>query len=301
MPAARRLVVALTLGTLPAILAPSPAVAATAVSIDDIGQSGSILTVSGQASFGNQPFVTLGTDPADLPGANLLGKDVTGFSMSTSVNGDITLRWQLDQLPPALGRGVDVSYGKAFCVTSSGVPNCWVITFIDLAGTLNSFVWGWECPDETCAISSGDHTKTWETDQYDAAAETASATIPSAELGLAPGSELQAVNPATFDGGPVFVTTPWWFLLDLTGSAPTYDATAIDASYVVPEKAVSLAIGAPGQAPEEVAYPVAATLEGNGYTGELDVSTLAPGAYTVYARAGFGEGNCGYATADVTI
>lgn len=301
MPASRSLAV-LTVAALLALLAPSPATAATSISIGSTTVDGSVLVVAGQATFGNQPFVPLGTDPAGdqlPPGPDVLGKDVRGFSMSASVSGAITLRWELGGFAPGLGRGVDVSYGKAFCVEPSG--QCFVITFVDVAGALNSFVWGWTCADETCSIGAGDHTHTWETDAYDAAANTASATIPLTDLGITPGSELRAATSGTF-GGSVWVTSPWWFNLDLLGNPPTYDTAGMTESYIVPRKAVSLAIAPAGQAPEDVAYGTEATVSfTDGFTGELDVSDLAPGEHTVYARACFGANNCGYATSTVTL
>lgn len=296
---------ALSAGTLLVVmllLAP-PAGAATTVTIDATTQAGSLLTVAGRASFGNQPFVALGTDAAGdapVPGAEFLGKDVISFSASTAVGGDVTLRWHLSQLTPGVNRGVDVAYGKAFCVTPSPDLNCWVVIFADPTGTLNSFGQGWQCSDETCAITAGNWLHTWETDVYDPATKTASLTIPAGTLGIAPGSTLTGATSSSF-GSSVFVTTPWWFL-GLGPTYPVFDATAISADYAVPSKRVSVAIGAPGQAPSAVSYPIEASIsETSGFDAVLDTTGLAPGAYTVYVRACFGANNCGYATRDVTL
>jgi len=283
-------------------LLPAPA-GATTVSIVNVTRSGSTVSVAGLASFSDEPFRLLGSDASGdslPPGGELVGRDLVGFSMSTGVGDQLTLRWHLNPLM-ATDRGQDVSYASAFCVGSGG-GNCWVITFIDPAGTpvTNSFVWSWRCASESCAIGAGDHIHSWETDRYDPQTKTALATVPFDALGITSGAQLRAVKPQHF-GGEVYVTTPWWFLATAQ-TYPTWDGSSMAWTHRIATKDVSVAIGEPGQAPEQVAYPAPVRAdEFNRYTVDLDVSDRAPGDYAIYVRACFGANNCGYATRAITL
>lgn len=279
---------------------PTPASAATSVGIDPPVLSGGSLSVSGKALFAHQPMLSLGSDPAGdqlPPGPDVAGKDLIDLSMATGLDEMLTIRWKLAGLSPATGRGADVSYGTAFCVEPG--ETCYAITFVD-TGALNSFVWGWTCPDESCAISSGHHTHSWETDAYDTTAGTASARIPLADLGISPGSRLRAVPAATF-GATTWVASPWWFLQDVIVAPPTFDR-ATTGDYLVPGRSVTLAVGKPGHDPVTLDYPVQAPVDGGDrFAATLDVSGLAPGEHAVYVRACYGGNNCGYASRVFTL
>jgi len=268
----------------------------TSVTVADVGRSGSTLTVTGGSSFADQPFVSHGTDPAGdstLPGA--LGEDLVGAATATTTGGRIKLRFEAAQFPPGVNRpGPAVMYGRSFCgVGEEGATACWEVdTWSSPPDGVDPFVEVWTCADESCDPAGQTLTGIQGTVSFLGTTKTVTTTLSLADLELAPGAALSAVDP----GGLGSVWT------GVNGYYANGDATAIDTTYAIPDREVSLAIGAPGQDPASVEYPAAAAVAGGGaYSGQLDVSALSPGTYTVYTRACFGAGNCGYATSSVTI
>ena len=267
----------------------------TSVDVDDVSGDGSTLTVGGDASFADQPFVSHGTDPAgdsSLPG--VLGQDLDGAATATTANGRLKLRFDAAQFPPGLnGPGPRVMYGRSFCAPGADSPVCWEIdTWSSGTGDTTPYVEVWSCGDESCAPAGQTLSAVEGSVSFDPSATTVTTRVRLADLGIAEGGTLTAVDP----GG---LGSVW------TGVNAYYadgDATAIDTTYDVPTREVALAIGAPGQDPATVDYSAAATLaSGGAYSGQLDLSGLPPGEYTAYVRACFGTNNCGYSAAPVTV
>ena len=115
--------------------------------------------------------------------------------------------------------------------------------------------------------------------------------MPLEPLGAAEGATLTPVSPA---GAPVF-----------TGLGERHtggDHLTWTGAFRTGAREVSLAVGEPGQDPPEVGYQATLATElGGDYAGELDLSGLDPGTYSLYARACFAPGSCGYATAPLTV
>jgi len=72
-------------------------------------------------------------------------------------------------------------------------------------------------------------------------------------------------------------------------------------SYTVPSKGIRLGVAPAGTPPGQVTFGPDATLgDGDAFDGSVDVSTLAPGDYEVYARACFAS-NCAVTSAPFTV
>ena len=276
--------------------APSPL--ETSVSITDVSRTESTLTVSGKSSFADQPYVAHGADPAGdsaLPG--VLGQDLVGAATAATSDGRIKLRWEAAQLPPGVNRpGPRVLYGRAFCAVAAdeqGSEKCWEVdTWSSGMTDPDPYVEVRSCATTACAPAGQTVTNIQGTVAVDPTSRTVTTKVSLADLGIPAGGRLVPVNPGNQGSA--------W-----TGVNEAYangDATTIDTGYDVPVRSVALAIGAPGQDPTAVEYPAAATpAGGGGYAGQLDVSGLATGSYTVYARACFAANNCGYAIFPVTV
>lgn len=267
----------------------------TKVALKGVSSDGSTLTVNGQASFADQPFVAHGSDPAgDSVAPGVLGQDLAGAATATTPNGRLKMRWQAAQFPPGLGGpGPRVMYGRAFCASGEDSPLCWEIdTWSSGTDDTTPYVEVWSCGDEACTPASQSLTSIAGTVSFDPTTTTVTTRVRLADLGIPEGATLTAVDP----GGQ---GSAWTGVNDYYANG---DATAIDTTYDLPTREVALAIGTPGQDPATVAYSATATVAANGgFAGQLDISGLAPGGYTVYVRACLGGTNCGYATSPVTI
>lgn len=276
---------------------PGEAPLETRAELRDVRREGSTLSLEGQASFADQPFVAHGSDPVnDSATPGVLGQELVGASTSTTPGGRLKLRWQTAGFPPGAGRpGPSIVYGRAFCVESSGAEeaSCFEIdTWSSGTGDPAPFVEVWSCADEACAPASQSLTSITGTVTFDPTTSAVTTRLRLADLGIAEGATLTAVDP----GGE---GSAWTAVNDYYTNG---DATAIDTSYAVPNRQVGMAIGAPGQDPASVTYAAQAALAADGsFTGDLDLSGLAPGAYTAYVRACFGTTNCGYASTPVTV
>jgi hypothetical protein len=282
------------------LLTTLPAAADTTVAVTGTSRSGNLLTVTGTSTHADQPFVQMGTDPADdaeTPAP--AGQDLVAASLRATADGKLAFRWTLSFLPPGVNGLPVVFYAWTFC---AGEENCYELDAgrfydgpdqTDFSGLL------WACADSSCDIAGQSSTATPVTVAVDTTAKTITAAIPASGIGATPGTSITPVHLSS--NGAAFSA-----LYDSWASGNVFpddgDGVAIADEYVVPGKGVSLAVGAPGLDPTTATYTTAAAVaSGGGFTGSLDVSALAPGAYTVYARACLGSNNCAYATRDVTL
>jgi hypothetical protein len=68
----------------------------------------------------------------------------------------------------------------------------------------------------------------------------------------------------------------------------------------IPLRHVSLGIAPAGTPEEEVAFDTEAAITGGAFSGTLDVGSLSPGDYEVWARACLGDA-CGVAVSTVSV
>lgn len=283
-------------------LVSGPANAETSVTIASATQTGTQLVVSGTATFEDAQFVTLGTDGIGdtfTPGIGPLGGDMTAAAMATQKNGSILFQWIVSDMPPAPlnGSPTGIVFAWNFCVGD----DCFELDVgrtAVLAQTTDPYVQLWRCADPTC--DPGDQTFSTDslTGEFDAATMTVTVTAPRSTVSASPGELV------TFGGwsaqGPVFTDVmdgSLFPIFDIGDGVPSLD------DYSIPVKAVSLELDAPGLDPATVAYtgsPVTPAANGS-FSSSLNISELAPGEYEVYARACFGQGNCGYGSLPVTI
>ena len=267
-----------------------PPADATAVTVDEAVVAGSEVAVTGSSAFADQPFVQLGTDPsgdADLPGD--VGQDLTSAAAATSTDGRLHLRFGLASLPPGTGQGPRVSYGWAFCLDETG---CFEVEAWSIGTSWHRpVVEVRRCADPSCAPDSQTPVDAGATAIVNGTARTVAVHVPLEALGAAPGATLEPAGPA---GAPVAT--------GVGASRTAGDQLAYEGEFRTGVREVSLAVGPRGQDPGAVTY--GSTVEagaGGGYSADLDASGLPPGPATVYARACFGTGNCGYATRDITL
>jgi len=275
----------------------------TSLTIGSATMSGSTLTVTGASTYADQPFVLQGDDPVGdtvngLPGT--FGQDLTGAGIASNTNGTISFRWTASELPPVLNGSPQLTYGWTFCAgpveeDPEDPQACWELT----ASRMNWFIpnpepWlqVWSCAS-TCDGSG--LTNITGPLVFDGATKTVTATLSRDALSADPGDVISPLLGFSFNDGALWTGMAGWYLAG-------QDFINYEDTYTVPGKRVSLAIAEPGQDPATVTYGTDATVAQSGsYTGSLDVSTLAPGSYTVYSRACYGANNCAYATSGVTI
>lgn len=274
----------------PATPAVPPPATATSVGVGALRVEDGTLSVEGVAGFADQAAVTLGTDPAgdaDVPAT--LGQDLRSAAAFTTTDGRLHLRAEITPFSTNRARAPRVGYGFAFCLTDAGCHE--VVGWSTGTTGLGAEVEVWRCADPSCAPGGQTLTSIRGTAMFDLPGSTITAAVPLEALGADAGATLTPVSPA---GGPVF-----------TGLADRHtggDRLAWSGAFRTGAREVSLAVGAPGQDPAAVDYAVtvgAGPL--GGYAGEVDVSELSPGDYAVYARACFGEGNCGYGAAPLSL
>lgn len=280
---------------------PLGAGAAGGITIDAVSRSGDTLLVSGGATFDDQPFLELGTDGTGdtfAPGQDQLGADLTGAHARTKANGQIELRWSVTSLPPVLdGPPTGHAYGWTFCVDEA---SCFDVDAQRTGlGALSTGPYGalWRCADPSCTPADQSFVKDGLPVVFDGAAATITVTLNAFDVGAQPGSTVNSVSASGL--GPAFV---WTGDASLFVVADFSDGVLDVAEYEVASKRIDLALGAPGQDPASVSYSASVSPGPTGsFSYGFDVGGLAPGDYEVYARACFGEGNCAFASAPVTL
>lgn len=275
----------------------------TSVTISAATQSGSTLIVSGAADLSDQPFMTLGTDPADdigLEQGREFGADLTGALAATKRSGHVTLRWV--PKPSVIGDALPgILYKWSFCVDGAW---CWRVfaqrgdmgaPSLDGHGVLR------RCETQGCQEAT---VVRWGIPvSFDEDAKTLTATLELPWIDAEPGSTLVPLDHQAWPGA---VDTGYGSCNDPIDRSCIWNNMGdgileID-PYQVPIEEVALAVAVPGQDPAGVAYGVTVNPAPDGeFTGSLNVGGLEPGTYEVYARACFGTNNCAYATAPIEL
>ena len=284
-------------------LLPSVSGAATSVTIANATQSGSSLSISGTSTFDNAPFTAIGTDGTGdtfVPGFGAIGGDMTAAQISTTTNGDLQFRWVVTELLPAPADGspTGVIYAWDFCVDDE---TCFEIDGGRnglSAGVVGPYASLWGCATSACDPGGQTFLNDGFTAVMSAATNSFTVTLPAGTISAAPGSTISGASGWSVEG-PVFTDVGdggFFPVFDVGDGVSTVD------EYTVPGKQVSLAIAAPGLDPAAVSYTKTVVPSGGGsFAAILSTSELAPGDYSVYARACLGAGNCGYGTRAVTI
>ncbi|HEX9824419.1 MAG TPA: hypothetical protein VGB51_08535 [Actinomycetota bacterium] len=284
------------------IIGAQTAGAATSVSISTASRSGDTLTVTGTSTFDDQPFVQMGTDPAnDATTPAPAGQDLTAAAVRMKANGQLEFRWTVSLLPPAANGVPTFFYGWTFCSTEETCFELDAGRFYNSPadGGFSGFVWA--CADAACDIASQGATSIPVSVAVAGPAtgpNTISASVSASALSATPGSTLTPVMLSPY--GPAFTA-----VYDSYASGNVFpdvgDGVAFDQGFPVAGKNVSLAVGAPGQDPATVAYTSTATVSPTGaFSGGVNVADLT-GDQTIYARACLGTNNCAYQTAPVTL
>ncbi len=276
----------------------APSSAAGTVTIGGSNRSGTILTVTGGSTYTDQPYVNVGDDAAgDIPGQDVLGGDLIKAELASLANGGLGLRWSVAQLPPQLNGAPGLVYGWTLCVNESTCYEVDAARFNTLAASQNTYGNVWSCADPACTPASQTLINETILPTFDPATKTITMKVTASLLGLSGGANITPTSLATT--GPAFVAHG-----DLSAATYTYnngDGVPSIEEFTLAAKQVSVAVGAPGQDPATVTYATTVTPAANGgYSAGVDVSGLT-GAQTIYARACLGDGNCGYATLDITL
>lgn len=299
------------------VVVPSGSVwATTSVQVNTTALSGDTLSVTGVAAFADEPFVVLGSDPAhDAVPPGPTGLDLTGAAVRSKVNGDLEFQWTLTGLPPVVD-GLDMTFlGWSFCVVGEE-KRCFELDagryYHSQWPPLEQTGWSgqlWSCANATCAWfeQTGMSTPVDVTVQnVPGSTAIVSAAVPGSAIGASPEAVVSPVS--VYPGGAAFATVWQWHErvkdqpLPGGGVYPFFgDGLTIGTDYAIPARTVSLALVEPGADPQEVAYTTSAALDASGsFTGSVPTGGLT-GPKSVYARACFGDGNCAFASRDVTL
>jgi hypothetical protein len=277
-----------------------PAGAAGTVTIAGSNRTGDTLTVNGASTYTDQPFVTVGTDPAGdvSPALDANGADVTAAAIATALSGQVKLQWTLNSLPPSITGSPAIMFGWDFCAGSE--DNCFELDlqrFSPNASAPNPHAVLWRCADPSCDPGGQSRAVTGGMPiTFDATTKTVTVTLPAVANGT-PGSTFASVQLDA--NGPAFTTI---------GTADPFtaqyglgDGVAAVADFTIAKKEVSVAVAAPGLDPASVAYgaPVSPAATGS-WTAALNVAGQS-GERGLYARACFGTNNCAYTTQAITL
>lgn len=272
--------------------------AAGSIEISSVTGSGDTLTVSGTATFTDQPFEEVGSDPAaDAPaGFDQLGGDLRGLAFSATLDGDVKLRIQVATQGPVLGGAPGIVHGTAFCVSGGSCYELDIQRFTTASdGNLPTAarVGIYRCATPACEEAGQTHVDTnWYSTFYGGGSIT---TTLSPALGATSGRTLTAAGTG-------------WAAFSAPGSVDPRaiartagDTQAAMAPYVVPTRQVSVAVAEAGLDPSTVGYGAPVTPNGAGaWSASADVAGVS-GAVAVYAKACFGANNCAYATQPISL
>lgn len=278
--------------------------AATSVAIAGTSRSGDTLTVTGSATFDDQAFVSMGTDPAnDATTPAPAGQDLTSAAIRTRANGDIEFQWNVSMLPPATNGVPTVFYGWTFC-SDEEMEICFDLEvsrfYTSPADTAPSGLL-FQCAYSNCTINQQIPTTVPVSVTMTGAPlgpGTIIARVPGSGIGATAGKVITPVQLSPFGAAFTCIWESWG---NFVAVCDVGDGVDVQNDYTVPAKAVSLAVGPSGLDPATVGYNASATVADNGsFSGGVNVTGQA-GSRTVYARACLGAANCAYATTDVTF
>ncbi|HEV3474017.1 MAG TPA: hypothetical protein VG602_01450 [Actinomycetota bacterium] len=289
---------------------PAPTQASVTASLQ-----GTTVAVTGTVTFGGQALQTVATDvtgdgPLHADLSRDLGVDLVAARVHQPNPNEPTLvfEWQPTNLPAPIPEGVryfwpfllNTPAGDKTYFLQAKFTNLASITVADdPAGHVThsgaAFQLRGNC-GTLVAIQNCGHLG-WLEGEYDLTEEVVRIELPIGSAlapDVVPGARL---IPFDYAGGTIAVAY----------QAAVSNATTTDFAdwteefvYTVPSKRVSLGIAPAGADPANVSFSKQATLEGDGFSGSLDVSGLAPGSYEVFAKACFAD-NCDVATAPFTI
>lgn len=283
-------------------------------SVDSLAANatGTDVSVSGRATFGGDPRVTLAQDPAGdgpvQPGlASDAGVDLTGATVSRPDAGSpyLFFEWRVDDLPSSGSLPEAVRYTLPFRIGTerfqlqAKLSNAVSPTLADdpqghATHPGRAFQLKGDCQD--APVPRCGHLA-WLNGTFDTLNKVVRVTVP---LGVTPAFAPGAVLERN-ESGPADLVR---IRAMVQAGAPT-DQTADDAdwtagvSYEIPEAAVDLGITPAGTPQSEVPFAPAGSLDADGSFGG-SFAIPGPGDWDVWARACFGT-NCGVALRRVTI
>ena len=298
---------------------PPGTITPTAVSSLNAGALGGDISVSGAASFGGEPPVTLATDdPGDGPvhadTSRQTGVDLTGASVSQPSPADPTLvfEWKVTNLPPPASLPEGIRYTIPFKINTASGEKTYQLqakysnlasatvpddpagharapgTFFQLRGNCVTNYQG--TPVANCPHIA------WLNGAFQTGTDTVRIELPLGQAyapDLVPGVELL---PNVTAGTTISASYQ-----AVVSNATTTDEALWDevVTYTIPSGGVRLGIAPAGTNPDNVTFNTAATVSDNGsFTGSI--AAPGPGSYEVFAKACFGS-NCGVKSVPITI
>lgn len=272
--------------------------AATQISELTASASGTAVTADGHVTFGGQPSVVVGTDPAGDnvggPATNPAGLDLTQLEISQPTPDEPTLLFtiKLGQLATGIPEGIQYNWDIAVDGGESEGGSNWSIKSMRtrVASTTTA---GPYAGLFTCVPTDTGYSCTQQALLSNVAYETEEAAIripvPLDAIGARPGSTITAWPRST---------NPIWIGPSAAGAQTISNVfdTATHDDYTVPQApAVTLGLAPTGQEPESV---VAATVNDDHFSQEL--TAPGPGTYDVVAQACFAS-NCASKAVPVTV
>ena len=284
-----------------AVLAPGSAISradvtSTTVAIANAEEAGGSLHVSGTAAFADQPFVTVGSDPA-LDGPTGVFADLVGAAASAGNDGTITFRWDLnsDTLLPIHGSAAETWLQGTwfFCAPGVGGEACFRLVYADFGSGDPGDPW---IILDGCSEAGCENMYFERSGRYDPESGQLFATVPADLITTEPDAALTPWDHfwSTYYGGYAF--SQWCVVAVVTFECGRSDGTFEVDDYVLPRAEVSFAIASPGLDPATLDYSNAVEPSNDGtFAATLDVSA-APDPYAVYVRACLGTNNCAFDT-----
>jgi plastocyanin len=269
--------------------------------VDDVRaiKSGSTLRVLGSATFGGIASLEVGTDPAGdgaagLPAAFGLDLIKASIGQPDPRSGDLSFMIDAADLPPSGGISELAQYFWDFSLTKTGVTKLFAIygKHTDAVhGTRVPSFYLSLCNEAGCAdptdnpidaVMDGETNRISMSVPRDLLGELSGMDVTGAEVG--PQSPFDAVRARLIAGG--------------SEPDPDFDRLATTGTYIIGERAIRFGIVPSGSTP---VFDRTAELADNGsFTGDIDASGLASGAYDVWVEACFGS-NCATESTQITL
>ena len=311
--------VKVTVGLLnPETFLPPGTITPSKVSSLNAGSLAGGISVSGAASFGGEPPVTLAPDdagdgPIHADTSRQTGVDLLGASVSQPdpANPTLVFEWKVTNLPPPSSLPEAIRYTIPFKITTpSGektyqlqakLSNVASITLADdppgHARAPGFFQLRGNCVAnyQGAPVSNCPHIA-WLNGSFNASTDTVRIELPLGQSyapDIVPGIVLL---PNVVAGGTIAAS---YQAVISNATTTDYAEWTEEVTYTVPSPAVSLGIAPAGTNPDNVNFSKAATVSSDGsFSGTL--ASPGPGSYEVFARACFGS-NCGVKSVPITI
>jgi len=279
-----------------------PAGASGTVSVTSTTRTGDTLRASGGSTFAAQPYLTVGTDASgDAPdGWQQTGGDLVKAEISGTLEDTLRFRVTVDQMLALVAGFPAYQFGWNFCVSGG---SCYELNLTrvkaDMANNTAAAPPHWylfRCGNEQCTPANQIRVADGQAQVFQSD-RTYIATVPMLSMGARPGD---VITPKAVDAkGPVFSAFGAPYPTQMQRGSG--DGIETVAPYRIPKREVSVTVDAPGQAPDSVGYTTTVTPAATGaWSATFDVFGRS-GDHAVYAKACFGENNCAYAQAPVTL